>query len=289
MLTILRYSLAKSRGQILGWGLSLAILGGYLVSFYDTIADQREALLEMLKAYPPELFAIFGDMTDMFKPSGYLNVEFFSYMPLILGIFTLLAGSGLLAGDEESGILDLLMAHPVSRASLFWGRVASFTLATMGILVITWLGFLAFAPGTSMDISPGEMLLPFLSLFATLMLIGALAILLSLVLPSRRLAAMVTGLVLVASFFITALERLDESLKPVADLSPITYYQGGLAIDGMEWGWFVGTLALTVLFTLLAWWRFERRDIRVGGEGSWGIPRISFRKRNSIEKLHHET
>ncbi len=33
-----------------------------------------------------------------------------------------------------------------------------------------------------------------------------------------------------------------------------------------------------VILVLLAWWRFERRDIRVGGEGGWGLPVLSRRK-----------
>ena len=29
------------------------------------------------------------------------------------------------------------------------------------------------------------------------------------------------------------------------------------------------------LFVILAWWRFEQRDIRVGGEGGWQRPTLS--------------
>ena len=27
---------------------------------------------------------------------------------------------------------------------------------------------------------------------------------------------------------------------------------------------------------LLAWWRFQRREIRVGGEGGWKLPKLAF-------------
>jgi len=94
-------------------------------------------------------------------------------------------------------------------------------------------------------------------------------------LPSRRLAAMVSGLLLVASFFITTLARLDENLENLAKLSPLNYYQGGLALLEVEWGWFAGLLGAALLITLLAWWRFQRRDIRVAGEGGW---QLMFRK-----------
>lgn len=279
MLTIFSYSLSRLRGQIIGWGLGLAVLGGYMVGFFDTFAGQEEQLSQLLESYPPELMAAFGGMTDMFTPHGFLNVEFFSYMPLILGIFAILNGSGLLVGDEESGRLDLIAAHPLSRTSLFMGRALSFIIATASILLITWLGFSLVVPSTTMDINPGEMALPFISMFAILILFGMLALFLSMVLPSRRMTAMTAGLVLVASFFITTLARIDPDLEALAKFSPLEYYQGGNAIIGIEWGWIGGLLGFAILFFLLAWWLFERRDIRVGGEGGWKLPALLSRFR----------
>lgn len=281
MFTIFRYHLTRSLGQILGWGLSLAVLGGYLASFYETIAGQQEALMGMIKNYPPEMFAFFGDMTKIFTPSGFLDTEFFSYMPIIIGFFAVLAGSGLLASDEENGTLDLVLSHPISRASLFAGRLAAFILATLAILALAWLGFVLVIPGTNLDISLLEMALPFLSLFALLALFGMLSLLLSMLLPSRRLAAMIAGILLVGSFFITSLARVDPDLKSISDFSPLSYYQGGIAIEGLKWSWLAGLLGFAVLFALLAGWQFVRRDIRVGGEGGWSLPGRSMRRRRA--------
>ena len=97
--------------------------------------------------------------------------------------------------------------------------------------------------------------------------------------PSRRAAAMISGVVLVAGFFITGLARINEDLEAAARLSPLEYYQGGDAMDGLNGGWLLGLLAFAVLFAVLAWWRFLRRDIRVGGEGSWSRPRLSLQFR----------
>ena len=69
-----------------------------------------------------------------------------------------------------------------------------------------------------------------------------------------------------------ATARLDSRLGQIATFSPLNYYQGGLAIDGLKWGWVAGLLGFSLLFLLIAWWRFERRDIRVAGEGSWRLP-----------------
>ncbi|MEW6568014.1 MAG: ABC transporter permease subunit [Chloroflexota bacterium] len=271
MLAIFRQSLARSRGQILGWGICLAILAAYLMSFYDTLAGQREQLQQLLSGYPPELMAFFGDSSDMATASGFLEVEFFSYMPLVIGVFAVLAGSGMTSADEENGTLDLVLAHPLSRAALFFGPLLGLVATTLGILAVSWGGFIIGLRWTSMDVSAAELALPFVSLAATLLLFAALSLLMSMVLPSRRLAAMVGGITLVASFFITSLARIDENLEPLARFSPLDYYQSGDALLGLNWEWLLGLVTAAAVFALLAWWRFERRDIRVAGEGSWGL------------------
>ena len=281
MLAIFRNAFARSRGAILGWGLSLGLLAMYLMPFYDTLAEQKETLEKLLSSYPPELLAFFGDMSNMtalFTPEGYLGFEFFSFMPVILGIFAVLAGSGLLASDEENGTLDLVLAHPVSRTGLFFGRLLGFVVTTVGILALMWLGLVIGRSWSTIELTGIELARPFLSLGAELMLFGAGTLALSMLLPSRRLAATVAGLALVASYFITSLARINDDLKEIVKFSPLNYYQGGDAILGMNNEWLFGLLGVAALFTLLAWWRFERRDIRVGGEGGWQLPLLSRRK-----------
>lgn len=272
MLPIFLNTLARFRGAILGWGLSLALLGMYLMPFYDTLSKQQETLKTLLESYPPELMAFFGstsNMTALFTPEGYLGFEFFSYLPLILGIFAVLAGSGLLVSDEENGTLDLVLAHPVSRSALFLGRLLGFFTVVAGILAVIWLGLVVGERSSIIDLSGSELARPFLSLGAVLLLLGTLALMLSLLLPSRRLAATVSGMALVASFFVTSLARLDEGLEALARFSPLNYYQSGVAILGLNGDWLLGLAGFAALFAVVAWWRFERRDIRVGGEGGW--------------------
>jgi ABC-2 type transport system permease protein len=272
MFTVFRQSLARSRGTILGWGLSLALLSMYLMTFYDTLVEQQAGIQQLLAGYPPELMSFFGNVTQMYTPEGYLTLEFFSYMPLVLGIYAVLAGSGLVASEEENGTLDLVLAHPISRSRLFLGRFLAFLGDVFVILAISWVGFVIGMRWTHMELSWGELAIPFIPLAAVLLLFGSLALLGSMLLPARRLAAMLAGLVVVGSFFVTSLARVDENLEAVARFSPLNYYQSGDAILGLNWGWLLGLIGASALLALLAWWLFERRDIRVGGEGNWRLP-----------------
>lgn len=122
------------------------------------------------------------------------------------------------------------------------------------------------------------MALPFLPLLAQTLIYGAGVLLLSIVLPSRRLAAAVTGAVTLASYFLSSLASLNESLAAVAQFLPYEYYQGGEALGGLDWIPFLGLLAASGVLLLLAWWRHERRDIRVASEGAWVLPDLRLRR-----------
>lgn len=271
MLTVFRHHLVRMRGQMLGWGVAMMLFAVFISSFYKTILDQREQIEAMIKSYPPEMLAFFGNVTTVATPEGYLTLEFFSLAPIILGVFAVMAGSGLLVADEEGGLLDLILAHPVSRASLFSGRLLAYVVATIGILLLTWLGFVLTMPWSGLNVGWGAMALPFVSLLGVLLVFGTMALLLSLLLPSRRLAATIVGFLLVASYFVTSLANLNDALKTLTWVSPLSYFQSGDAMAGLNVGWFGGLVLVALIFAGSAWQSFERRDIRVGGEHGWRL------------------
>jgi ABC-2 type transport system permease protein len=107
------------------------------------------------------------------------------------------------------------------------------------------------------------------------------------VLPSGRMAGMTTGGLLIANYLLVGLANINQDLKPIVKYTPLHYYQGGYAVSGLNWGWLAGLLAVSVAFALLAWWRFQRRDIRVGGEGGWRLPSLPFRRRAATGVSRH--
>ena len=269
------HKLARLRGSILGFGLALFALGWPLLSAYEVIRREQEKVAELAKNFKGMITALGGDVNNLASPANYLSMRYFSFLPLILGVFAVLAGSGLVATDEENGTLDLILAHPISRTALFAGRWLAFLVALMAIVGLAWFGLWLPAQNGDFPLTGSELLRPSISLLAALLFFGNLALLLSMVLPARRLAAAVAGLLLGANFFLTMLARVNPGLEPIARFSPLQYYQSGEAINGLNGSWVAGLLGGAVLFGLLAWWRFDRRDIRVAGEGVWGWP---FRK-----------
>ena len=273
MLAELKHALRRMRGQMIGWSIGLALYGLVIISFYDSIAGM-ENFQQFIEAYPEQMQAFFKSMAEINTPKGYLGTYYFSLMQLIIGILAISAGAGLLVSDEERGILDLVLAHPVSRTALFWGRLLGLVAVLVLVLAVSWLSWVIPSGGTGLTLSWIEFLRPFLPLLAVLLLFGTLALLLSMLLPSGRIAAMISGALLVADFLLLGLSNSSQELKPIVKFTPLYYYQGGDAVTGLNWGWLGGLLAVSVLFALFAWLLFRRRDIRVGGERSWRLPSL---------------
>jgi len=271
-----KHALRRLRGRIIGWSLGVGLYSLMMLFMYDAVLEIM-GIEELLAAYPPEVMAFIG-VTDIFAimtPPGYLDAYFFGYMTVIIGIFIVGAGASMLVGDEERGVLDLVLAHPISRASLFASRALALVVATMLILLVCWLCWALPSSQTQLRLTWLEFLLPFFTLLAQLLLFGALALLLSFLLPSARLASMISGALLVGNYLLLGLYRLNDNLEPFIRLTPLYYYQGGQATGGLNWGWLGGVMAVTLLLTTGAWLLFQQRDIRVGGEGGWHIPRLA--------------
>jgi ABC-2 type transport system permease protein len=274
-------TLRRLRGQIIGWGLGLFLYDFMMKAFYKNMAEMGAAYIDLLEGFPEEMIAFFPSIFEIASPVGYMDTYFFSWMVIIIGIFTIGACGNLLIKDEEKGILDLVMSYPVSRAKVFWGRFTAYLTATVCIMIVSWLGWLVPIEGVDFGLSAIEMLYPFLPLLAILLLFGALALMLSMLLPAVRIATGLTGAILVANFLLVGMSNINEDLESIYKLTPFYYFQGGRAINGIDWSWLMGLLVFTILFVLVAWWRYHRRDIRVGGEGGWEIPRFSFGSRSS--------
>ena len=225
-------------------------------------------------------------MMAITTPKGYIDIYYFSYMPVIIGIFAAIVGAGLLVGDEEKGILDLVLAHPVSRTALFWGRLLGFVAATVVILLVGWLSWVIPSGSTGLDLTWIEFLRPFLPLFAVLILFG------------------MSGAALEHAAALGACRRHGLRRAPGGQLSPrwagqhqrgsqgdieftpLHYYQGGDAITELNWGWLAGLLAVAVVFGPAGLVAFPAAGHPRGRRGGWRLPSLRARGKEATDKRH---
>ncbi len=269
MITLWKQALARMRNAMLAWGGLLGFWVALVAGLYPNFAEEREALDVLLQAYPEEMLAFFGvsGLTDLASPHGFLNVEFFSLMPLVLGIHALLVGVNLILEDEAKGVLDLLLAYPISRSTFFGARVLAALTGVAGILGLVYGGLVFGARLGDMDFTAWELARPLLALALQWWVIFALGLFLAQSLGSRGLAGTLTGAYLVTSFFLTGLTKIKPNLEAWARWTPMHYYPGAqVLVEPFDLGPTLGLLLAGGVLVLASWLLFLRHDIRVHGE-----------------------
>src|SRR5262249_60875262 len=118
MRTIFLDTLAHFRGQVLGWGLATFLMGVLTVIRYNIFQDNQEPIRQLLAGEVGDLIGMFGDVTRLTTPGGFLLLALVSFLPLVLAAFAVLSDSGLVVAAEESGMHDLVLAHPVRHTGL---------------------------------------------------------------------------------------------------------------------------------------------------------------------------
>jgi len=283
MLPLTLHTLKRLRWHIVGWGLGMAYLGMSMVVFIDSLSSQMVLMEKLLETFPKDMMAFFGDMESFTTPTGFLSVELYSMLPLTLGIFAVIVGAGLVVADEENGMMDILLGCPISRTKLFFSRALGVFIATSLVFVITIIATIVPMTWINIGIPVGKVILAFVPAWVQVLFYISLALLMSMLLPSQKIAASVSGVYLVFGYMVDGLANLTHNLDTVAKLSSMYFYQGGDVLsEGLRWDWLLGVFTFALVFTLLAWRKFLTRDLRVRGEGSWHIPKRNQKKSVSI-------
>jgi ABC-2 type transport system permease protein len=259
-------SLHDIRRSFLLWSAGLAGMAALMVSVYPTVHD-NPALNDLVKHYPDALKGVvgFGGAVDYATPAGYLGAELFSLMvPLLLIIATVAAGSGAVAGEEEQGTMELLLALPVSRRRLVAEKLAAMAVEVAGLGAVLWASLWVGALVIDMHISAAHLAAATGGAVLVAILFGAAATAVGAFSGRRARAIGITSAVAVTSYLINALAPLADALGKLRHVSPFFYYadsdplRRGLSLT--DTAVLVAAICAVSVFAMIA---FERRDLAV--------------------------
>ncbi|MGP4030296.1 ABC transporter permease subunit [Actinomadura sp. 3N407] len=102
----------------------------------------------------PEAMRGFG-FDDMTSAAGYLQGPVFGLLvPLLATFYGAATGARMISADEESGYLDLLLAHPIGRARLLLHRFTALATGALLIAAMVLGAMLPSAPARNWTRSP---------------------------------------------------------------------------------------------------------------------------------------
>jgi ABC-2 type transport system permease protein len=254
---LVRRGLLDNRRAPLLWGGPLGVMSALEVALYPSI---RSSVTQMVQGYPAGLKDAFG-ITDLGTVEAYLNAEMFSlFLPLAVAYFAIRCVAAPIAGAEEHGHLDAILATPLARRTLVAGAFATTAVTVAAVLLVA--GVLTAAGG----VLAGEAI-------AIGRLGGALAGVWGLALFFAGCAALAAGLLhrvapvlgvgaglLVGMYLLDVLGKLADAAHELRWLSAFRYF-GAPLTDGLDVAGFAILVAAGALLAAAGAACYERRDV----------------------------
>ncbi len=257
-----------SRRRSLAWwvGGSFVYLL-FLGSAFPTLQNNAADFEKMLDSYPEALRAMFNIVEGVSLSSGpgFLHMELYSLvLPLLLIIFAVGFGARAVAGEEEDGTLDLILAGPVSRLRLLAHQFAAMTLLTFLIGLVNYLAILLAGAAFGMGLSPAKLAAATFGVVLIALVFGSLALAVGATTGKRGVAVAVASAAALAAYLIFSLADVVTWLGTVQKASPWYYYAASTPLlKGLEWAHAGVLAAIAIALPVAGGMVLDRRDLAV--------------------------
>ena len=251
-------------GVGVGVGLIVLITASQIAIQFPTQAD-RQQLATSMASLPSVIRGLLGEPINIDRLGGFLSWRLVNFLPVIIGLWSVLTLSGTLAGEAARGSLDLLAATGISRVRLAVEK-ALVHIVGLGIVVVV-LALVAWLSGVAFGRLPGDAiaLTAAISHFVGVGLVslvgGAIAFALAPIL-GRSAAAGIGGVALLAAYIINSYAPVLPSLAAIQGLSWFGWTAGHRPLAGVsDPGSLVSVAVLNVAILVAGVLAFVRRDI----------------------------
>jgi ABC-2 type transport system permease protein len=261
---------------VVGGVASLFMLGTgvpYGVSPEFSTIELRKAFITGLTILPPALRGLLGAPINLETMGGFLSWRVGNFLPVVLGLWPVIALSGTLAGEAAKGSLDLLASTPQSRRTIalekLAGHVTAVILAMLLLAATIWAvgAFFAALPGDEIPVSAA---LGQVTLYGLMMLfVGGVAFAAAPFVGRTRAAALGL-LVLFGSYLVESYASLSGFLDALSRLSFFEWTAGHRPMAGVtDWTSVAILAALDVALMVVGTIAFARRDVGAVANVGW--------------------
>ncbi|MGJ3239882.1 MAG: ABC transporter permease subunit [Anaerolineae bacterium] len=264
MVNLFKHELFSRWVAILGWGIALSAFSAMYITIYPQVAEEMAGLADL------SIYQAMG--IDLGSFAGYIASVVIQIMPIILGIYVIMTSTATLAGEEDNGTLELVVAMPLPRWQIVAMKTAALAVVIFLIMVIMGLGSalsLAYVrQTTAVDAMPLQIFFALLGAYPLMLAFFGIGLFLGTITPNRRSALVIMTVIYVGSYLLNSVAGLVEALSWVGDVSLFSYVNTTATVftEGLDPLNMVFLLGIFMLFFAGAVFVFQRRNITVG---SW--------------------
>jgi ABC-2 type transport system permease protein len=284
-----------SRRTAIALGILFALVviatASQIATQFATVAERIQFAAE-LQGLPPIFQGLLGEPIEIEKLGGFLSWRILNFMPVTLGIWSVIAMSGLLAAELNRGSMDLLAATPISRWRIGFQKLAGYLVALLVSTFLVVLGLVAAIsafstlPGDSVGID--AILAHSVWLYVTVLVPGAIAFAVAPLL-GRNQALGIGAVVLFGSFVVNG---FAQSVSAFEQVKGISYFAITANHRPMAGRYDSASIALVggacVAFLAAGLALFARRDLLVAVGGRVRFPSIGLWLREPFTRAFGE-
>ena len=271
---MLRIALRQGRAGLLAATAIGAFNGvaqafGYAAIAGDTPAT-RAAFAAQMELLGRQLTFLLPVPTQVETIAGFLQWRHFGTLPLVYGVWALLAATGAARADEERGHVEMWLAAGVARFRYLASRIGAFAVFALASAAITCGATLLGASLAGGTLPLAGLAAQGLALAALTLCCYGVGLIVSQVAVTGRAAAGI-GAALLGALFLVAGAARNGGLETIAPISPFWQYErsrplvagGSLDVPSVAW-----LVAVAAVATAVAALLFVRRDL-----GASALPR----------------
>lgn len=247
------------RGQI-GWSLGIAAVIALYLPLYPSL--QTPELTQLMDSLPPELVRTLG-FDEIATGAGYTQATFFGLLGFVVATIASIAwGAAFIAGTEETGRLELTLAHAVGRSQYALESAAALIAKLLALGAVAFLLILAINSPAELGLSASNLLAATVA-WAGLSLLSGTAALAVGAFTGRRVWAIGAGAaVAVLGYGFDAAAGNSERLEWLRALSPYHWAYGAKPLaEGFDWAGLALLWGGSAVLIALATYALTRRDV----------------------------
>lgn len=260
---ILGRALRDRRVSLLWWAFGVSVYCGFIVAVWPVI-DGNDDFDQIYQDMPDAMQAMFGadGFSDFTSPVGFLNTYLFSMiLPFILTGLAVSLGGSLIAGEEEDGLLDLVLSYPVTRRRLVLQKIAAMVVALVWVGVVAVVLLTVAKEPVNLDIGIDGLAAATVGSGLFALVHGLIALLAGAWRGAKGVATGVGWGVALAGYLANIIANIDESLDWLAAFSPLHWATADSPLAGEIPTTYLGLVAASLVLVSATVLVFDRHDL----------------------------
>ncbi len=249
----------EKRWSMAVWFIGLFATTVLIMLIFPTL---RDTLGKALNDVPDSIKGILGDAQTYQRINGFIDIQVLAQMVFMTIIYGVILFTGVLAGDENDGTLQTLLAHPVSRTRVYVEKLAGASLLLAIVNSSVFFGILIGAQiiGESVDVV--RVALACVMLYLVTFVFGVIGFAIGAVTGKRGFAGAIAGALAFFSYLITNLAPTVKMLEGVNKFSPYEYFNKPTILDnGVQASDFMILVLISLTCIAVGYVGFTKRDI----------------------------